>query len=119
MTNKIIIDCDPGHDDAVAIMLAAASKEIEIIGITCVAGNSTLENTKLNALKICSLIDKTNIPIFGGADRPINVDLVTAAHVHGESGLDVEGSALEIANNFKIQDLNAVDFIIQACFKST
>ena len=52
MSKKIILDCDPGHDDAVAIMLAAASNEIEILGITCVGGNSTLENTKLNALKI-------------------------------------------------------------------
>ena len=54
---KIIIDCDPGHDDAVAIMLAAASDEIDILGITCVAGNATLDNTKSNALKICSLIN--------------------------------------------------------------
>ena len=53
MTKKIILDCDPGHDDAVAIMLAAASNNIEILGITCVGGNSTLENTQLNALKIC------------------------------------------------------------------
>ena len=65
---KIILDCDPGHDDAVAIMLAAASDKIEILGITCVAGNATLENTKLNALKICSLIGKTNIPIFAGSN---------------------------------------------------
>ena len=52
MKKKIILDCDPGHDDAVAIMLAAASDKIEILGITCVAGNATLENTKLNSLKI-------------------------------------------------------------------
>ena len=91
---KIILDCDPGHDDAVAIMLAAASDKIEILGITCVAGNTTLENAKLNALKICSLIGKTNIPIFAGSNKPINVDLVTAAHVHGKSGLDIEGLSL-------------------------
>ena len=72
MPKKIILDCDPGHDDAVAIMLAAASDKIEILGITCVAGNATLENTKLNALKICSLIGKTNIPIFAGSNKPIN-----------------------------------------------
>ena len=58
MPKKIILDCDPGHDDAVAIMLAVASEEINLLGITCVGGNTTLENTKLNALKICSLIDR-------------------------------------------------------------
>ena len=61
MPKKIILDCDPGHDDAVAIMLAAASKEIEILGITCVGGNVGLENTVNNALKVCILIEK--IPV--------------------------------------------------------
>ena len=116
---KIILDCDPGHDDAVAIMLAAANDNIEILGITCVAGNATLENTKLNALKICSLIDKTNIPIFAGSNKPINADLVTAAHVHGESGLDIKGNPIEVADNFTIQDLNAVDYIIQTCLEQS
>ena len=56
MKKKIILDCDPGHDDAVAIMLAAAHENIEILGITCVAGNATLPNTtRNNALKICSI----------------------------------------------------------------
>ena len=64
---KIILDCDPGHDDAVAIMLAAASDKIKILGITCVAGNTTLENTKSNSLKICSLIGKTDLKIYSGA----------------------------------------------------
>ena len=66
---KIILDCDPGHDDAVAIMLAAANDDIEISGITCVGGNATLENAKNNALKICTLIGKTNIPIYAGSDK--------------------------------------------------
>ena len=99
MKKRIIIDCDPGHDDAVAIMLAAASNEIEILGITCVGGNATLENTKLNALKICSLINRIDIPIFAGSEKPIKFDLVTAEHVHGKSGLDIDGSLLEITNN--------------------
>ena len=94
MSKKIILDCDPGHDDAVAIMLAAASEKIEILGITCVGGNSTLENTQLNALKVCSLIEKKDIKIYAGADKPIEYDLVTAAHVHGKSGLDIEGDPL-------------------------
>ena len=57
MKKKIILDCDPGHDDAVAIMLAAASNEIEILGITCVAGNTILPNVQLNAQKVCTLIN--------------------------------------------------------------
>ena len=112
---KIILDCDPGHDDAVAIMLAAASKDIEILGITCVGGNATLENTQQNALKVCSLIDRTDISIYAGAYKPIKFDLVTAEHVHGKSGLDIEGKPIEIKNNYKIKDMHAVDFIIYTC----
>ena len=114
---KIIIDCDPGHDDAVAIMLAAANDNIEILGITCVGGNATLENTKINALKICTLIGKIDIPIYSGSDKPIKLNLVTAEHVHGKTGLDIEGNQIEIDKNYKIQDLHAVDFIIQTCLE--
>ena len=114
---KIILDCDPGHDDAVAIMLAAANDNIEILGITCVGGNATLENTKNNALKICTLIGKTNIPIYAGSDKPIKFDLITAAHVHGKSGLDIDGSPIKIKKDYKIKDLHAVDFIIKTCLE--
>ena len=64
MPKKIILDCDPGHDDAVAIMLAAASKEIELLGITCVGGNVGLDNTVNNALKVCTLIERTDLKVF-------------------------------------------------------
>ena len=112
---KIILDCDPGHDDAVAIMLAIANNEIDLLGITCVGGNATLENTKLNALKICSLLNREDIPIYAGADKPIFYDLVTAEHVHGKSGLDTDGDPITLDKNHKIQDLHAVDFIIKTC----
>ena len=115
MSKKIILDCDPGHDDAVAIMLAAASDEIDILGITCVAGNSTLENTKQNSLKICTLIGRSDIRIYSGSSKPIKFDLVTAAHVHGKSGLDFEGKEIYIKEDYKISEINAVDFIIQTC----
>ena len=115
MKKKIILDCDPGHDDAVAIMLAAAHDDIEILGITCVAGNATLENTKKNALKVCSLIGKTQIPIFSGADKPLNFDLVTAEHVHGKSGLDTDGNPIEILDGYTVEEMHAVDFIIDTC----
>ena len=115
MKKKIILDCDPGHDDAVAIMLAAASEDIEILGITCVAGNATLENTKINTLKICSFIDRSDINVYAGADHPLKLNLVTAEHVHGRSGLDREGNIIEISANYKIQKQQAEDFIIDTC----
>ena len=96
-------------------MLAAANEDIEILGITCVGGNTTLENTKINSLKICSLIERTDLNIYSGAEKPLKYDLVTAAHVHGKSGLDIEGSPITIAENYNLQDQHAVDFIIQTC----
>ena len=115
MIKKIILDCDPGHDDAVAIMLAAAHDSIDILGITCVAGNSTLLNTKNNALKICSLIGRTDIPIYAGAEKPLKYDLVTASHVHGKSGLDTDGEKIYTDPNYQIQKMHAVEFIIKTC----
>ena len=115
MKKKIILDCDPGHDDAVAIMLAAAHTNIEILGITCVAGNATLDNTKKNALKICSLIGRHDIPIFAGSHKPLKYDLVTASHVHGKTGLDTEGDEIHIKSNLSIQNMSAIDFIIKTC----
>jgi len=84
----IVIDCDPGHDDAIAILLALASPEVELRGITTVAGNQTLEKTTRNALKVLELAGRTDIPVAVGADRPLRRELQTAANVHGESGLD-------------------------------
>jgi len=118
MPKKIILDCDPGHDDAVAIMLALASEEIHLLGITCVGGNATLENTKLNSLKICSLLNRFDVPIYAGSDKPLVYDLVTAEHVHGKSGLDTDGEPIIIDPKLKIQDLHAVDYIIKTCKES-
>jgi inosine-uridine nucleoside N-ribohydrolase len=84
----IVIDCDPGHDDAIAILLALSSPEVELRGITTVAGNQTLDKTTRNALKVLELADRTDIPVAAGADRPLHRPLRTAANVHGESGLD-------------------------------
>ena len=115
LPKKIILDCDPGHDDAVAIMLAVASDEIDLLGITCVGGNATLENTKLNTLKICSLLNRKDIPIYSGASKPLVYDLVTAEHVHGKSGLDNDGEEIKVDEDHFIQELNAVDYIIKTC----
>jgi len=84
----IVIDCDPGHDDAIAILLAIASPEVELRGITTVAGNQTLDKTTRNALKVVELVGRTDIPVAAGADGPLVRALRTAANVHGESGLD-------------------------------
>jgi inosine-uridine nucleoside N-ribohydrolase len=88
VTVPILVDCDPGHDDAIAILLALASPEVELRGVTTVAGNQTLDKTTRNALKILELAGRTDIPVAAGADRPLTRTLRTAAHVHGESGLD-------------------------------
>ena len=107
---KIIIDTDPGQDDAVALLLALASKELEILGITCVAGNVPLSLTSENARKILELTRYTEIPIFAGADRPIKRTLVTAEHVHGKTGID--GPVLE-KPKIKLQSKEAIEFIIE------
>ncbi len=88
MSTPIVIDCDPGHDDAIAILLALASPEVELRGITTVAGNQTLDKTTRNALKVLELAGRTDIPVAAGADAPLQRTLRVAANVHGESGLD-------------------------------
>ena len=92
MSNKrrpIILDGDPGHDDAIAFVLAAAfSDQLEIKAITAVGGNQTLAKTTLNYRKIATLLNLKNIPIAAGRDNPLLADLVIAPNYHGESGLD-------------------------------
>ncbi len=108
MPIPIILDCDPGHDDAIAILLALASPEVELLGITTVAGNTTLDNATTNALRVLELAGRTDIPVAAGADRPLSRDLVTAAHVHGESGL--AGPELR-APSIRAVDESAIDLI--------
>src|SRR5436309_16023075 len=84
----IILDCDPGHDDAMAIMLAVASPEIELLAVTTVSGNQTLRKTTTNALRVLELLGRSDIPVYAGADRPLLREQHVAADVHGESGLD-------------------------------
>ena len=90
---KIIIDTDPGQDDAVAILLALGSPELEILGITAVAGNVPLTLTEKNARKICELAGRPDVKVFAGAVRPLIRPLVTAEDVHGKTGLDGPDSA--------------------------
>ena len=88
MTTPVILDCDPGHDDAIALLLALASPEIELVGVTTTHGNQTLDKTTDNALRLLALVDRTDVPVAVGAERPLVRELHVAAHVHGESGLD-------------------------------
>ena len=88
MSTPIVIDCDPGHDDAIAILLALASPEVELRGIVSVAGNQTVDKTTRNALKVLELAGRSDIPVVRGAAAPLKRELRTAPHVHGESGLD-------------------------------
>ncbi len=107
---KIIIDTDPGQDDAVAILLALASPdEIDLLGITCVAGNVPLDLTSKNARIICELAGKPDVLVWAGCDRPLGRDLVTAEHVHGRTGLD--GPDLPDPQ-MTLAEGHAVDFII-------
>lgn len=84
---KIILDCDPGHDDAVAIMLAGKHPQIDLLGITVVAGNQTLEKTTINALNVCQYLG-LDVPVYAGCSRPMIREPVIADDIHGESGLE-------------------------------
>ncbi|SFI71240.1 purine nucleosidase [Phyllobacterium sp. CL33Tsu] len=110
MTRKIIIDTDPGQDDALAILLAFSSPELDVLGITAVAGNVPLALTELNARKICELAGRPDAKVFAGADRPLLRPLITAEHVHGKTGLD--GPDLPVPT-MPLQAQHAVDFIIE------
>lgn len=107
---KIIIDTDPGQDDAFAILLALASPEIEVLGLTAVAGNVPLPLTERNARIICELAGRSDIRVFAGCDRPLARPLVTAEHVHGKTGLD--GPAM-VEPTMPLEAQHGVDFIIE------
>lgn len=109
MTRKIIIDTDPGQDDAVAILLALSSPEVNVLGITTVAGNVPLALTQKNARIVCELAGKPETLVFAGCDAPLARPLVTAEHVHGKTGLD--GPQLA-PPTMPLQDQHAVDWMI-------
>ena len=108
MSIPIILDCDPGHDDAIALLLALASPEVEVLGVTTVHGNQTLEKTTANALRVLDLAGRSDVPVAAGADRPLTRELTVASHVHGDSGLD--GPTLPPARHDPLGE-HAVDFL--------
>lgn len=84
----ILYDCDPGHDDAVALMLAAGSPELRLLGVTVAAGNQTLDNTGRNACHVLQWLGREDVPVYTGCEGPMVRDRVTAGDIHGETGLD-------------------------------
>ena len=107
---KIIIDTDPGQDDALAILLALGSPELDVLGITCIAGNVPLPLTIRNAQLVCELAGRRDIKIFAGCGRPMVRDLVTAEAVHGQTGLD--GPDWD-EPTMGVQDMHAVDWLVE------
>ena len=106
----IILDCDPGHDDAIALLLALASPEVELLAVTTVHGNQTLAKTTANALRVLDLAGRADIPVAAGADRPLTREPKVADHVHGESGLD--GPFLPPPKHRPVA-LHAVDLMVE------
>ena len=112
---KVIIDTDPGRDDAAAILLALASPELEIIGIVAVAGNVPLHHTERNARCIVELAGRSDVPVYAGCERPIARELVTSEHIHGQTGL----AGYELPEPIKqLESGHGVDFIIETVMSS-
>jgi purine nucleosidase len=109
MPTKIILDCDPGHDDAVALLLAWGNPDIELVGVTTVAGNQTIDKVTRNALAIAQVAGITGVPFARGAHRPLVREVEVAEGIHGESGLD--GPVLP-EPTIELDPRHAVDFII-------
>jgi inosine-uridine nucleoside N-ribohydrolase len=110
MTTPILIDCDPGHDDAIALLVALASPELELLGVTTVAGNQTLAKTTANAIRVLEFVGRSDVPVAAGAERPLVREPYVAAYVHGETGLD--GPALPPPQGAPVER-HAVDFLAE------
>jgi purine nucleosidase len=109
VTTPVIIDCDPGQDDAINLLLALSAPDVfDVVGITTVAGNVPLELTERNARQMCDIAGRTDVPVFAGCDRPLERPLMTAEKVHGKTGID--GVDL-VEPETPLQDRHAVDFI--------
>jgi hypothetical protein len=115
MALPIILDCDPGHDDAIALVLALASPELELKAVTSSAGNQTPDKTLHNVLRMLTLLKHTDIPVAGGATKPLMRELIIADNVHGESGLD--GPALP-EPAFAPQNCTAVELMAKVLRES-
>lgn len=115
MAKKIILDCDPGHDDAVAILLALGNPKIDLVGVTTVGGNQSLEKVTYNARAVLEKAHATTIPVYAGCDRPLIRPQEVAASIHGKSGLD--GVDLPEPSR-PLEDMHAVNYIIKTVMES-
>ncbi|EFN1941288.1 ribosylpyrimidine nucleosidase [Escherichia coli] len=111
---KIILDCDPGHDDAIAMMMAAKHPAIDLLGITIVAGNQTLDKTLINGLNVCQKLE-INVPVYAGMPQPIMRQQIVADNIHGETGLD--GPVFEPLTR-QAESTHAVKYIIDTLMAS-
>lgn len=109
---KIILDCDPGHDDAVAIILAAGNPAIDLVGITTIGGNQTLPKVTHNALTVLTVLGQTEIPVYAGCTRPLVQPVEVAPDIHGDSGMEIYGYELPEPAVDVVPDVHAVDYII-------
>ncbi|WP_049972274.1 nucleoside hydrolase [Haladaptatus cibarius] len=113
MNTKLLLDVDPGNDDAIALFIALADDDVDVVGITTVAGNTTVDNATRNTLSLLELVDRTDVPVAKGAGRPLADELEMAEHVHGPDGLpEVVREGLSEPSTETI-DQHAVDFIIE------
>ncbi|MGH7776515.1 MAG: nucleoside hydrolase [Candidatus Dormibacterales bacterium] len=115
MARRIIIDCDPGHDDAIAILLAHGDPGLELAAITTVAGTQTLDKTTLNARRVCTAAGIQDVPVAAGSEGPLLRPLVTAGHIHGRSGLD--GPAWP-EPEVPLSPVHAVDLVVDLVMSS-
>ncbi len=116
MSRRIIIDCDPGQDDAVALFLAMASpEELDLVGVTAVAGNVPLELTQRNARLMCDIAGRPDLRVYAGCDKPLAREAITAENIHGKTGID----GIEVYEpETPLQEQHAVDFIVQTLRES-
>ena len=111
---KIILDCDPGHDDAIAILLAGSTTELKLLGISVVSGNQTVEKTARNAYNVSRFLN-INVPIAIGADKPLVRSRLNCVEIHGESGLD----GFDFPKyEYKYEDIDGADLIINKCLEN-
>lgn len=113
---KIILDCDPGHDDAVAILLAAGNPDIELLGLTTVGGNHTIDHVTRNAQQVLTVAGLRDVPVFRGVTRPLLNDVVTAEDIHGNTGMETHGFDLP-EPAVRVEEIGAVQWIVDTLMR--
>lgn len=113
---KIILDCDPGHDDAVAILLAAGNPDIELLGLTTVGGNHTIDHVTRNAQQVLTLAGISDVPVYRGVTRPLLNDVVTAEDIHGNTGMEIHGFDLP-EPAVEVGEIGAVQWIVDTLMR--